>query len=108
MKIYKRKCQLVDKQCSDLAAIVTSIERDIATKEQACKTLENDTEVFVEQQIELTKLKIDVTNRKLELAKAKVKVENPHKNHQKDYQRAKNLFVSSSISAFMYPLYIAT
>lgn len=73
MKSLKEECHLVDKQCSDLAAIVGSIEGDIATKEQACKALGSDTEVFVEHQIKLTKLKMDVINRKLELAKVKIK-----------------------------------
>ncbi len=98
VKIFEQKCHFVDKQCSDLATIVTSIEGDIATKEEACETLESDTEVFVEQQIELTKLKIDITSRKLELAKTKVKRRESTQElayHQKDYQRAKNLLVSS-------------
>ncbi len=75
MKNLEEKCHLVDKQCSDLATSVASIEGDIATKEQACETLESDTEGFFQQQkqIELTQLKMEIINRKLELAKAKIK-----------------------------------
>ena len=97
MKSLEEECHLVDKQCSDLATIVASIEGDIATKEEACETLESDTEVFFQQQIELTMLKIDVINRKLELAKAKIKRRDSTQEldyHQKDLQRAKNLLVS--------------
>ncbi len=97
MKSLEEECHLVDKQCSDLAAIVGSIEGDIATKEQACKALESDTEVFVEHQIKLTKLKMDVINRKLELAKVKIKHRDFTRklaNRRKDFQRAKNLLVS--------------
>ncbi len=95
VKSLEEEYQVVENQCSDLATIVASIERDIATKEQ---TLESDTEVFVEQQIELTKLKMDVTSSKLELAKSKVKRRKSTQElayHQKDYQIAKNLLVSS-------------
>ncbi len=97
VKSLEEECHLVDKQCSDLATIVASIEGDIATKEEACETLESDTEVFFQQQIELTMLKIDVINRKLELAKAKIKRRDSTQEldyHQKDLQRAKNLLVS--------------
>ena len=98
MKSLEEECHLVDKHYSDIAAIVASIERDIATKEQAGKTLESDTEVFVEQQIELTELKMHEINRKLELAKAKIKRQDSTQKltyHRKDFQRAKNLLVSS-------------
>ncbi len=100
MKNLEEKCHLVDKHCSDLATIVASIEGDIATKEQACETLENDIEGFFQQQkqIELTELKMDVINHKLELAKAKIKHRDSAQelaDHQKYFQRAKNLLVSS-------------
>ncbi len=54
VKSLEEECHFVDKQCSDLDAIAISIEGDIATKEQVCKTMESITEVFVEKQIELT------------------------------------------------------
>ncbi len=97
MKSLEGKCQLVDKQCSDLAVFVARIEEDIATQEQVCETLESDTEVLVEQQIELTKLKMDIMNRKLELAKSKIKRRDSTQelvHHRQDFQRAKNLSVS--------------
>ena len=97
MRRLEEECHLVDKQCSDLATIVASIEGDVATKEQACKTLESDIEVFVEKQIELTELIIDVINHKLELARAKIKHQDSTQElayHQKNCQRAKNLLVS--------------
>ncbi len=98
MKGLEEKYHLVDKQCSDLATIIASIEGNIATKEQACKTLESNTEVFVEKQIELTELKMDVINHKLELAKTKIKRQDSTQElayHQKDFTRAKNLLVGS-------------
>ncbi|XP_064401543.1 uncharacterized protein LOC135347466 isoform X2 [Halichondria panicea] len=93
VKSLEEECHIVDKQCSDLATIIASIEGDIATKEQVCKTLESNTEVFVEKQIELTELKMDVINRKLELAKAEIKRQDSTQElayHQKDFQKAKN------------------
>ena len=102
MKSLEEECHRVDKHCSGIAAFVASIERDIATKEQACKTtLESDTKVFVEQQIELTELKMHEINRKLELAKAKIKRQDSTQKltyHRKDFQRAKNLLVSFIIN----------
>ena len=100
MKSLEEECHIVDKQCSDLATIIASIEGDIATKEQVCKTLESNTEVFVEKQIELTELKMDVINRKLELAKAEIKRQDSTQElayHQKDFQKAKNRLVSLSL-----------
>ncbi len=80
MKSLEEECHFVDKQCSDLVAIAISIDGDIATKEQVCKTMESITEVFVEKQIELTELKMDVINHKRELAKQRSNIKIPHKN----------------------------
>ncbi len=92
MKGLEEKYHLVDKQCS---TIIASIEGNIATKEQACKTLESNTEVFVEKQIKLTELKMDVINHKLELAKTKIKRQDSTQElayHQKDFTRAKTFW----------------
>ncbi len=107
MKSLEEEYHSVDKQCSDLAAIVDSIEGDITTKEQACDSLKKDTEVFVEQQIELTMLKMDVTNNKLEHAKAQIKCQVSTRKlacHKKEFQRAKNLLVSLQM-LIIWPMY---